>query len=122
MKWPTFNMFPKLFVSEFCPTTHCINADKRLKVSRLSDFLVGKTGFEPATTWSQTRSATGLRYFPLCLFLFCECKGTTIILFHKTFRKLFSSYIEKCHLRLKYSAFGIEVTEFICSFEGETSK
>jgi site-specific DNA recombinase len=25
---------------------------------------VGKTGFEPATTWSQTRYATGLRYFP----------------------------------------------------------
>ena len=27
---------------------------------------VGATGFEPATTWSQTRSATGLRYTPLC--------------------------------------------------------
>ena len=26
--------------------------------------LVGKTGFEPATPWSQTRCATGLRYFP----------------------------------------------------------
>ncbi len=26
---------------------------------------VGATGFEPATTWSQTRSATGLRYTPL---------------------------------------------------------
>ena len=26
---------------------------------------VGKTGFEPATLWSQTRCATGLRYFPL---------------------------------------------------------
>ncbi len=25
---------------------------------------VGMTGFEPATTWSQTRSATGLRYIP----------------------------------------------------------
>ena len=25
---------------------------------------VGATGFEPATTWSQTRSATGLRYTP----------------------------------------------------------
>ena len=34
---------------------------------------VGVTGFEPATTWSQTRCATGLRYAPrqalfLCLF------------------------------------------------------
>ena len=27
-------------------------------------FLVGATGFEPATTWSQTRRATGLRYTP----------------------------------------------------------
>ncbi len=26
--------------------------------------VVGKTGFEPATPWSQTRCATGLRYFP----------------------------------------------------------
>ena len=25
---------------------------------------VGATGFEPATAWSQTRSATGLRYTP----------------------------------------------------------
>ncbi len=31
---------------------------------------VGKTGFEPATPWSQTRCATGLRYFPdfICCF------------------------------------------------------
>ena len=29
--------------------------------------LVGKTGFEPATPWSQTRCATGLRYFPILL-------------------------------------------------------
>ena len=27
---------------------------------------VGVTGFEPATTWSQTRCATGLRYAPKC--------------------------------------------------------
>ena len=26
---------------------------------------VGVTGFEPATTWSQTRRATGLRYAPI---------------------------------------------------------
>ena len=30
--------------------------------------LVGKTGFEPATPWSQTRCATGLRYFPISFF------------------------------------------------------
>ena len=27
-------------------------------------FLVGATGFEPATSWSQTRRATRLRYAP----------------------------------------------------------
>ncbi len=30
---------------------------------------VGKTGFEPATPWSQTRCATGLRYFPIPRFI-----------------------------------------------------
>jgi site-specific DNA recombinase len=34
------------------------------KISSLS-CQVGKTGFEPATPWSQTRCATGLRYFPI---------------------------------------------------------
>ena len=34
---------------------------------------VGATGFEPATTWSQTRCATGLRYAPL---LIERCKST----------------------------------------------
>ena len=29
---------------------------------------VGETGFEPATPWSQTRCATGLRYFPNFIF------------------------------------------------------
>ena len=28
-------------------------------------YSVGVTGFEPATTWSQTRCATGLRYAPI---------------------------------------------------------
>ena len=36
--------------------------------------LVGVTGFEPATTWSQTRCATGLRYAPIAL---GTGKGTT---------------------------------------------
>ena len=45
---------------------------------------VGVTGFEPATTWSQTRCATGLRYAPKTFaklihfleetkFIFSEC-------------------------------------------------
>ena len=35
---------------------------------------VGKTGFEPATPWSQTRCATGLRYFPIRSRLATGCK------------------------------------------------
>ena len=30
-----------------------------------NDYLIGKTGFEPATPWSQTRCSTKLSYFPL---------------------------------------------------------
>ena len=43
--------------------------DKNKKGSISAAFLisVGKTGFEPATPWSQTRCATGLRYFPIRL-------------------------------------------------------
>src|SRR5687768_2972081 len=40
---------------------------KRSKPNAVLNLLlydVGKTGFEPATPWSQTRCATGLRYFP----------------------------------------------------------
>ena len=40
----------------------------------LSFFCVGVTGFEPATTWSQTRCATGLRYAPSEI---CRCAGFT---------------------------------------------
>ena len=29
--------------------------------------MVGKTGFEPATPWSQTKCSTKLSYFPLFL-------------------------------------------------------
>src|SRR6516162_4201863 len=37
--------------------------NKRLSNDRKS-LSVGKTGFEPAAPWSQTRCATGLRHFP----------------------------------------------------------
>ena len=33
-------------------------------------FNVGETGFEPATLWSQTRCATGLRHSPNQEFFF----------------------------------------------------
>ncbi len=45
----------------------------------LSFFCVGVTGFEPATTWSQTRCATGLRYAPIVgssIVSFDKCKGS----------------------------------------------
>ena len=29
--------------------------------------IIGKTGFEPATPWSQTRCSTKLSYFPLMI-------------------------------------------------------
>ena len=31
---------------------------------RLDEAMVGARGFEPPTSWSQTRRATGLRYAP----------------------------------------------------------
>ncbi len=31
---------------------------------KVTDIMVGETGFEPATLWSQTRCATRLRYSP----------------------------------------------------------
>ncbi len=34
-----------------------------LNYTRATD-MVGKTGFEPATSWSQTRRSTKLSYFP----------------------------------------------------------
>ena len=40
---------------------------------------VGKTGFEPATPWSQTRCATGLRYFPIRYSLLGENLKTMLI-------------------------------------------
>ena len=43
--------------------------NKKAKKKNLLSIIVGATGFEPATTWSQTRSATGLRYTPLYLIL-----------------------------------------------------
>ena len=46
-------------------------------------FFVGVTGFEPATTWSQTRCATGLRYAPKAVSCISECKDTKFFLICK---------------------------------------
>ena len=39
-------------------------------------FLVGETGFEPATPWSQTRCATGLRYSPVLFYRYAVVTPT----------------------------------------------
>ncbi len=53
-------------------------------------FFVGATGFEPATTWSQTRRATGLRYTPKKTYLrFADAK---VRFFYKTC-KFFKNYL-----------------------------
>jgi hypothetical protein len=44
----------------------CRQTKKPLAIAKGFLCFVGKTGFEPATPWSQTRCATGLRYFPNC--------------------------------------------------------
>ena len=43
-------------------STHLVQ--KKASTYVPASYFVGKTGFEPATPWSQTRCATGLRYFP----------------------------------------------------------
>ena len=54
-------------------TFFCLNyysGEKRhTNVCAFSMELVGAAGFEPATSWSQTKRATGLRYAPVYFFL-----------------------------------------------------
>ena len=61
--------------------------------------IVGVTGFEPATTWSQTRCATGLRYAPIAsgkntvfLHLRCKVNGFSCIV-QEFLKKIISNYI-----------------------------
>lgn len=65
-------------------------------------FFVGATGFEPATTWSQTRRATGLRYTPKKrTFVFADAK---VRFFYKTC-KFFKNYlIIPCSTNIFFSA------------------
>src|SRR5699024_3468392 len=57
--------------NEFVDSINLINNKLRInKKGTKLDFStlsrqVGKTGFEPAAPWSQTRCATGLRHFPV---------------------------------------------------------
>ena len=46
--------------------------------------MVGKTGFEPAASWSQTKRSTKLSYFPIALYYntniaFCQSKDKRYI-------------------------------------------
>jgi hypothetical protein len=50
--------------SVFASKLATLQNKKPLAFARGFGCFVGKTGFEPATPWSQTRCATGLRYFP----------------------------------------------------------
>ena len=53
---------------------------KKTSDTNMSEALVGATGFEPAAAWSQTRSATGLRYTPIVMqrMLARKCRGDRI--------------------------------------------
>ena len=52
------------FLLSACACKHATRPIKKASTYVPASFAVGKTGFEPATPWSQTRCATGLRYFP----------------------------------------------------------
>jgi hypothetical protein len=55
------------------PTTSAWKAEVLpLNYTRIYDsiVMVGKTGFEPATPWSQTKCSTKLSYFPFQKYLF----------------------------------------------------
>ena len=47
--------------------TYIFNSKDLCMIEHIPELVeaVGVTGFEPATTWSQTRCATGLRYAPI---------------------------------------------------------
>ncbi len=64
---PKTNELFQLIADLNCISEDDINKQGGIKATLSS--LVGKTGFEPATPWSQTRCATGLRYFPFLIHL-----------------------------------------------------
>ena len=50
-------------IKEMKHSVHYLEAGDRVRLE-YSEEVVGETGFEPATLWSQTRCATRLRYSP----------------------------------------------------------
>ena len=62
--------------------------------------VVGVTGFEPATTWSQTRCATGLRYAPSFVL---RCKDNTYLLNNKIYNTIKRKKTEIFSISVKYT-------------------
>ena len=46
---------------------------------------VGVTGFEPATSWSQTRRSSQTEPHPVFIYFLCHVLDTNVILYDKTF-------------------------------------
>ena len=54
-------------VFQLIPQLNCISGDDKKRQEAIESLLsshVGRTGFEPATPWSQTTYSTGLNYLP----------------------------------------------------------
>src|SRR5574344_723540 len=73
--------------------------NKKETTFMIVSFFVGATGFEPAATWSQTRSATGLRYTPRgivafkCCSLFASAKVAPFSECYKLFQHFFLFFL-----------------------------
>ena len=53
-------------------TAMCFLALQNITVEHKSALMVGVTGFEPATSWSQTTRSTKLSYTPNCVMLITD--------------------------------------------------
>ena len=75
------------------------------KAKQLYSYLtfVGATGFEPATTWSQTRYTTGLCYTPLQLLCFLIASAKVALYFEPP--KLLETFFEKRWKKMKKPPF-----------------
>ena len=78
-----------------------LNKTQNRKSCQMAGFskYVGKTGFEPATPWSQTRCATGLRYFPILFPITIGIGSANIKAFCLTYSLLFNEMTNKINDR-----------------------
>ena len=56
---------PKLEYKNSTNTVFLFTQSKSTQTGCSNNQLVGKMGFEPTTSWSRTKRATKLRYFPI---------------------------------------------------------